>query len=270
MRVAKWLVLVALVLAFLPCPGARAAGDDPRAREIMQKVHDRDDGDTAVVDQEMILKDKRGKERVRRIRTFEKDFGKDSHRIMFFQEPPDVKDTAFLTYDYDDGKRDDDQWLYLPALKKVKRIASSEKDASFMGSDFTYGDMTKQELSKYLYQLLGEKEIEGQKAWIIQVDPASPEVVEEFGYTKSVVCIRQDNYLMVEGEFWLEKGDKVKTFHAPDIRVIDGVWTAMEMRMETRQGDRVIHSTVFKTLDVKYNQPMEDEMFTTRRMEKGL
>ncbi|MFH2100346.1 MAG: outer membrane lipoprotein-sorting protein, partial [Pseudomonadota bacterium] len=226
----------AAALALFPVHGARA--DDARAREIMQMVNDRYDGDTGIADQEMILIDKRGNERVRRIRTFEKEFGKDSRRIMFFQEPPDVKDTAFLTYDYDESGRDDDQWLYLPALKKVKRIASSEKDGSFMGSDFTYGDMTTRELSKYTFKILDEKVVRGQKTWVIEALPISGEVVDEFGYTKSVVFVRQDNYVVVRGVFWLNKGDKVKYLDVPDIREINGVWTSMEMHMKTQQGDR--------------------------------
>ena len=105
-------------------------------REIAQRVHDRDDGKTLSQDMTMILIDKNGKKRVRKIKTFSKDFGKDTYRIMFFLSPADVKDTAFLTYDYDDPNKDDDQWLYLPALKKVKRIPTSDKSSSFMGSDF--------------------------------------------------------------------------------------------------------------------------------------
>ncbi|HAK59466.1 MAG TPA: outer membrane lipoprotein-sorting protein, partial [Nitrospiraceae bacterium] len=108
-----------------------ARADDPKARAIMQKVDDRDDGDNGTSSLEMILIDKHGSKRIRKISGFMKDFGEDTYRLMFFLHPVDVKDTGFLTYDYDAADKDDDQWLYLPALRKTKRIASSDKSGSF-------------------------------------------------------------------------------------------------------------------------------------------
>ena len=110
--------------------------DDAKAREIMEKVDARDDGDNGTSEMEMTLIDKNNKKRVRKIRSFTKDFGEDTYRIMFFLHPADVKDTGFLTYDYDDYNKDDDQWLYLPALKKTKRIASDDKTSAFMDRIF--------------------------------------------------------------------------------------------------------------------------------------
>ena len=105
-----------LCLSFLVLYGLSAAGialaDELSARDIMQKVKDRDDGDNRVSDMEMILIDKRGKQRLRKMRTFSKDFGEDDYTLMFFLTPADVKDTGFLTYDYDDDDADDDQWSY--------------------------------------------------------------------------------------------------------------------------------------------------------------
>ena len=111
----------------------------------MERVDARDDGDNATQDMEMILIDKNGNQRVREIRSLPPRRGEDTYSIMFFLSPADVKDTGFLTYDYDDDEKDDDQWLYLPALKKTKRIASGDKSGSFMGSDFSYADMTNRE-----------------------------------------------------------------------------------------------------------------------------
>ena len=96
---------------------------DLSAREIMEKVDNRDDGDNRVSQMRMILLDKNGKQRIRHIKSFDKDLinekgEEDRRRIMFFLEPADVKDTGFLTYDYDAYEKDDDQWLYLPALKR--------------------------------------------------------------------------------------------------------------------------------------------------------
>ena len=115
MLVLTALVLTAALVVF-GIPAARA--DDAQARSIMEKVDARDDGDNQTSDMEMILIDKNDKQRARTIKTFGKDKGEDKLKLMFFLEPADVKDTAFLTYDYDDPEKDDDQWMYLPALRK--------------------------------------------------------------------------------------------------------------------------------------------------------
>ena len=131
---------VAVILAASGAP-ALAAKDDPLAREIMQKVNDRDDGDNQTSEMEMILIDRRGNKRVRRIKSFRKDRGKDSLTLMFFLSPADVKNTGFLTFDYDAPGKDDDQWHYLPARGKTKRIAPSDKSGGFMGNEFNYYEL---------------------------------------------------------------------------------------------------------------------------------
>ena len=112
--------LIFLLVAHVQAPWAMTA------REIMEKVDARDDGDNLVADTEMILIDKRKQTRTRKLKVFMKDKGDDTLRMQFFLSPADVKDTGFLTYDYYSGDKDDDQWLYLPELHKTKRIAISK------------------------------------------------------------------------------------------------------------------------------------------------
>ena len=135
------------------------------AQEIAQKVHDRDDGDNSTSKMKMTLIDKNGKKRVRDLKTYTKDKGEDKLKLMFFLTPADVRNTGFLTYDYEDSNKDDDQWLYLPELKKVKRIASSDKSSSFMGSDFTYSDMTSRNVDDYTYKIMKEPVVNTHKTW---------------------------------------------------------------------------------------------------------
>ncbi len=118
-------------------------------REIMEKVNARDEGDRSKGEMEMILIDKKGKKRIRKLKTFGRKNGKDNLSLMFFLSPADVKNTGFLTYDYNESGKDDDQWLYLPALRKTKRIVAGDKSGSFMGSDLNYSDMTTQDLDLY-------------------------------------------------------------------------------------------------------------------------
>ncbi|TET87320.1 MAG: outer membrane lipoprotein-sorting protein [Sulfurovum sp.] len=243
--------------------------DDAKARAIMEKVDARDDGTTLEQDMLMILIDKNGKKRTRDIKSYGKDFGVDEHRIMFFKSPADVKNTAFLTYDYDNAKRDDDQWLYLPALKKVKRIPSADKSSSFMGSDFSYFDMTDRDLEDYDFKLLKETEVRGKKAWMIESIPRNNKVIKESGYTKSIALVRQDNYVVVRAINFMKNGKK-KYLDVRRLHKEKGVWLPDEMTMTTKKGKSTVHKTILKFSNIKLNKAIDNSMFTTRRLEKGM
>ncbi len=266
-----WAVLGAtlalLALAMIAAPAAWA--DDPKAREIMQKVNDRDDGDNQTSDMEMILIDRRKNKRVRKIRSFNKDKGKDTLSIMFFLSPADGKNTGFLTYDYDESGKDDDQWLYLPALRKTKRIASSDKSGSFMGSDFNYSDMTDRDLEDYDFTLMKETKVNGKMTWQIQSVPRSKDVAEETGYKKSILWVRQDNYVVIRSISWVNKSRKLKYFQVKKLERIDGIWVATELQTVTKEGKKTTHSTIIRISNVKFNQPLKQSRFTVRQLEKG-
>lgn len=244
--------------------------DDPEARAIMEKVEARDDGDNQTSIMEMILIDKRGNQRVRRIATFTKNKAEDKFQLMFFKYPADVKDTAFLTWDYDDPDRDDDQWLYLPALRKTKRIASRDKSGSFMGSDLTYSDMTDRNLEDYDFFLKKEIEVRGVKAWLIESIPRSKKVIKDTGYTKSLIIVRQDNYFVIRGVNWVKKGGYLKYLDIRKLVLIEGIWVATELHVTKKKGKQLVHKTILKFKNVKFNQDLDFDMFTVRRMEKGL
>lgn len=263
------IVIAALTVLTVVIPDS-ARADDPKARAIMRKADDRDDGDGGVSDIEMILIDKHKKKRVRKIRSHMKDFGKDTYRIMFFLYPSDVKDTGFLTYDYDSSDRDDEQWLYLPALKKTKRIASSDKSGSFMGSDFNYSDMTSRDLDDYDYNLLKEHIVKGRKTWVIEAVPRTGEVMDETGYTKSVLFVRQDNYVVIRAVHWVDGGKRLKYMDVKKLELIDNIWVGTEIHMTTKQGKITLHRTILKYNNVRFNQDLNDNIFTVRRLEKGL
>jgi len=243
--------------------------DDAKARAIMEKVDARDDGKTLEQDMLMVLIDKNGKKRTRDIKSYGKDFGVDEHRIMFFKSPADVKNTSFLTYDYDKASKDDDQWLYLPALKKVKRIPSSDKSSSFMGSDFSYFDMTDRDLEDYDFKLLKETTVRGKKAWMIESKPLNKKVIKESGYTKSIALVRQDNYVVVRAINFMKNGKK-KYLDIPRLHKEKGIWIPDEMTMTTKKGKSTVHKTILKFSGIKLNKAINNSMFSTRRLEKGL
>jgi len=257
--------------AVMAAPGA--AADDPQARAIMERVDVRDDGDDQTADMQMILVDKRGKKRNRKIATFKKDRGDDTHRLMFFLQPPDVKDTAFLTYDYDDPERDDDQWLYLPALRKTKRIATSDKSGSFMGSDLNYSDMTSRDLSDYdfnFYENGRASEVRGKKVWVIWAVPRSKEVIDETGYKKSLLFVRPDIDMVVRTISWVKDGGYLKYMDMRKLERIDGIWVATDTLVAKKKGKTTVHKTILTLENVRFNRELDGGLFTIRRMEKGL
>jgi len=258
------------ILFYNPFP---AQADDPEARAIMEKVDARDDGDNRTADMQMILIDKKGRQRLRQIRTFSKDKGDDILSLMFFLHPADVKDTAFLTYDYDDAAQDDDQWLYLPALQKTKRIATSDKSGSFMGPDLNYADMTTLDLEDYDFSFYAkgrEKMVNSQKTWVIWALPRSAKVVKETGYEKALLFVRQDNHFVVRILSWVSGGRQLKYFDVKNLEKIDGIWVATELHVTRKKGKQMVHKTILTLDNVRFNQALDEALFSIRQMEKGL
>jgi len=262
----KLLIGLTLGLTFLT---TNIVADDAIARAIMEKVDAREDGKTLEQDMQMVLIDKNGKKRNRNLHTYSKDFGVDEHQIMFFKSPADVKNTSFLTYDYDKASKDDDQWLYLPALKKVKRIPSSDKSSSFMGSDFSYFDMTDRNLEDFDFKLLKETKVRGKAAWMIEATPRTKKVRKESGYSKTIAIVRKDNYMVVRSINFMRNGKK-KYLDMQKIHKQGGVWLPDVMTMTTKKGKSTVHKTVLKFSHIKLNKAINNSMFTTRRLEKGL
>lgn len=264
--------LVAIAIGFVAVP---SHAKDLSARDIMVKVDDRDDGDNRVAEMKMVLIDKNGDTRIREMKSFDKDLitdkgDEDRRRIMFFLAPADVKDTGFLTYDFDAYEKDDDQWLFLPALKKTKRIASTDKSGSFMGSDFNYSDMTRKNLDAYDFKILKEAEVRGTKTWVIEALPRTQDEIDSTGYKKSVAFVRQDNFIIVRAVHWTDSGDKLKYLDVTGLEQINGVWTVTAMSMTTKKNKIIEHKTNLTFSNVHYDQDLDDNLFTLRRLEKGL
>ena len=243
--------------------------DEKKARAIMEAVDQRYDGDDQTANMTMVLIDKDKNQRIRRLKLFTRDDGPDTWSAMFFLSPVDVKDTAFLSHDID-KTNDDDQWLYLPALHKVKRIASDDKTASFMGSDLSYADMTDPELDLYDFTILKEIEVRGSPCWVIQSIPRSPQVVKDFGYTKSILFVRKDCHVVVRSIHFVQKGNKLKYLDISKLEKIDGIWTPLELQVTTKKGKKTIHRTILQYKDCIYNQGLPENIFTTRQLEKGV
>jgi len=115
-----------------------------------------------------------------------------------------------------------------------------------------------------------ETEVKGVKVWQIEGIPRTEEESDETGYKKSIVFVRQDNYVVIRGVNWVNKGGKLKYFEVKKLELIDGIWVATEMTMTTKKSKKTLHKTVLRSHNVKFNQDLVEDLFTIRRLEKGL
>lgn len=242
------------------------------AREIMERVDTRYTGDSSVADAQLILIDRNNRERVRDLRLFTLEEEGVTKSVTFFLSPTDVAGTAYLSYDFE--AQDDEAWLYLPALKQVRRVAAGDRSESFMGSDFTYSDLNGTNIDWYDYELLSDSEtVDGAAAWLIASTP-KPEfrdrVYAETGYERSHLWIRQDNFVQVQAQIWTQRGGRIKYFSARELEEIDGIWTPKRIQMiTTRNGNRE-HASVFQTHRIRYNEHNDPGLFTTQAMQQGV
>lgn len=242
--------------------------------EIMQQVDERYDGDSAIADYTMVLIDRRERQRVRNLKIYSKDYGADIKTLSLFESPADIRGTAYLNFDWDDASRDDDSWLYLPALQRVKRIATSDTSDSFLGSDFTYADINGLELEWYDYRFVNESEMVDEfDCWVIEAVP-KPEfrerAEEATGYSKLQSWIRKDNFVQLRGQVWELRGNRVKFFTASEIQLIDDIWTVGRLQAITTRNGQQEHASVLQINSIQYNVDVTDDLFTTESMERGL
>ena len=206
-----------------------------------------------------------GAVRERKLISYSIDVGKekkDRKSIMFFQYPGDVKGTGFLTWDYDELNKDDDKWLYLPAIKKTRRISgSSAKQDYFMGSDFTYDDMGSRNVDEDTHTLLGEETVDGQKCWKLESLPKDKRDI----YSRKTALIRQDCLIPVRVEYYDKMGKLHRRLEMSDIAKVEGFWVARKMHMTNVQTE---HQTVLEIKNPTYNIPMEESKFNVTTLEK--
>ncbi len=225
------LILPALLLTLLPL-SAHALTAAEKGLAIATEAQQRDDGfGDSKASLKMILTNRHGDESVRylRIKTLEV-LGDGDKSMSIFDRPADVKGTALLTFSHKTGI--DDQWLYLPALKRVKRIASRNKSGSFMGSEFAYEDLSSQEVEKYTYKFLREEPCNGLECFVVERYP----VDKLSGYTRQIAWLDKAEYRWQKVEFYDRKNVLLKTLTYIKLKqYLNQYWRADEMYMENHQ-----------------------------------
>ncbi len=256
------ILLLLFILTFFPLP---AFAESPEEKGLAIAVEDdkRDNGfGDFTADMKMILKNRQGEESTRDIRnkTLEVE-GDGDKSLVIFDNPRDVKGTALLNFTHKTGN--DDQWLFLPALKRVKRISSANKSGSFMGSEFAYEDVTSQEVEKYTYKWIRDETMDGKECFVFERYP----VYKNSGYTRQIVWLDKAEYRIYKIEFYDRKNALLKTQTNADYQqYLDQYWQPNEMFMLNHQTGK---STLLKWSDYQFRNGLEDSDFNKNSLKRA-
>ncbi len=250
-----------LLIAFAVSGFANQSIAQQTGQQIMEKVYNNPSGDDTQGNLSMTLTNNRGEQRVRTLKQYIKDDGKVEKKIMYFLSPADVRNTSFMNWSYSDGQSDN-QWIYLPALKRTRRISSDSKSDYFMGSDFTYDDLGDRHPNQDDHKLLREEAIDGKECYVVESTPKESGYI----YSKIITWVMKDNYLGLKREFYDDRGRLLKVLSIKNFAKVNGFWTILETEMHNVQRD---HKTTMKFTDVEKNKGIPDSRFTERSMTLG-
>jgi outer membrane lipoprotein-sorting protein len=240
----------------------------PDGREIIQKSREVSKLDGMEAISTLRIYDAKGRERVRQTSMASKLFesGATEKRIIRFLSPAEVKGTGMLIYDYD--QKNDDMWIYMPALRKTRRIISNEKSKSFMGSEFSNADMSAPNLEDFDYTVTGSERFEGTDCWIVEVVPVNEYIMDEVGYDRQLAWIGKQDFVFRKAEYYDEDGELFKQMISSDVKQMDPSgkkYIATRMEMSNFQNGRKSVMTIDK---VQYNPDVNEEYFTLGYLER--
>ena len=253
--------LLIVLTALLLLASSSLAAEPLSPAQIAQLTYDRYVGDDMQMHGTMELISKSGHVRSREFISLRKDDNVERKQLIRFTAPADINGTAFLTIE-SNGSSNTEQHLYLPALKRTRRIVASQKGRSFVNSDFTYEDMQRHPVEEWAYALDGTETIAGHACYILI---STPKPGTDSKYGKVVSWIEKENFIPLKTYFFDNKGQHNKSYFVNSFKVIDNIATETEVLMEDLLSG---HKTRLKTLEIKYNSGLQDSLFTTRALER--
>jgi len=240
----------------------------PSGLDIAKNINQVEEGVQQTRKLHMKMVDRRGKVRERFTLGFRKYYGDEKRTVLFYLKPKNIKDTAFLTYDY--SQKEDDQWLYLPALRKARRISASDRGDYFLGTDYTYEDIKKEgkvETRDYNFKTLSEETVDGKQVYLVEGTPKDKKVAKELGYGKAHWWVDPSNWVVLKAKYWDTKLNELKTLNMGDVRKVDGIWTRHTMKVVNHKSG---HKTEFTFSEVDYEKEVKDKIFTRQAITRGV
>jgi outer membrane lipoprotein-sorting protein len=253
---------VALCCSMLVSVSAWAQSAEEKGLEIAVDTDKRDSGWGSMRAQmEMILENRTGKTSTRKIESRQLEVEGDGDKsLSLFKEPRDVAGTAMLTFTH--GLNPDDQWLYLPALKRVKRISSKNQSGPFMGSEFAFEDLGSQEVDKYSYKYLRDDACgEGLECFVSERYPQ----YENSGYSRQITWIDKAEYRALKIEFYDRKNSLLKTLEFSGYNEYEGYWRADQYRMENHQTGK---KTILNWRDIDFGVDLNERDFNQNALKR--
>jgi hypothetical protein len=233
------------------------------AEEINDKVIDAISIESMEMTATLKIYDNKGNVRERELSTASKKFGQTNKMLMRFTAPADVQGTTMLVHDHDD--KEADMWIYLPALRRVRRIAGSDKANNFMGSEFTNADLSRPNKEDFNYKVLESVDIEGKKYWKIEAKAINEDVEDEYGFSKQISYIEQAKYLALKIEYYDLRGDLHRVQTIKDYRKqSNGKYFAFYMEMENKQNGR---KSVMTIDQFQLGSKLEESVFAPALLE---
>ncbi|MGB5686062.1 MAG: outer membrane lipoprotein-sorting protein [Candidatus Electrothrix sp.] len=264
----SWLGVGVLLLGifFSPLCGQISLAEAPEEKglAIVMEAERRDQGFGDVVsDMVMILQNRNGQESRREMANNVLEVQGDGDKSMsLFRTPRDIRGTALLTFSHKSG--DDEQWLYLPALKRVKRINSRNKSGSFVGSEFSYEDISSQEVEEYTYKYLRDEDLNGHACTVSEYYPVD---AENSGYSRQVVWRDKDEYRIQKVEFYDRKKSLLKTLTIKGYKQYEGkYWRAGEMQMVNHQSGK---STILLYRSYRFRTGLTENDFNKNSLKRA-
>lgn len=251
---------IAAILVLATAVSAPAVLAQESADEIMKKSHlayyyAADDG---IAEVKMTIIDKRDRERVKEftmLRLDEEQGGPQKY-YTYFKQPSDVRRLTFMVHKNNTGN--DQRWIYVPAVDLIKPISADDKNSSFVGSHFSYEDVSGRHWTEDNHKLVGDSTIDGNPVWVIESTPRD-EGYE--GFDRKLSYIDKDNYLPLLERYYNEKGELDRLFRAGKVEEIDGILTMTERTMKDVSGGG---RTIIEFTGIKYDQGIESDIFTER------
>ncbi len=250
-----------LMMAFSMTTFAQSAEDKGLAIAVEADLRDQGWIDSKV-EMQMILRNAKGNESKRQMRLSSLEVPEDGDKsLTIFDTPRDIKGTGLLTFSHKQG--DDDQWLNLPALKRVKRIASRNKSGPFVGSEFAFEDLSSQEVEKYTYQWLRDESYDGQMVYVIERRPIDP----NSGYTRQEAWIDKAHYRLLKVDYYDRKQSLLKTLKLTEYqRYLENTWRPSKMSMFNHQTGK---STDLLWQQYRFNTGLSDRDFTRNSLQRA-
>ncbi|NVJ99435.1 MAG: outer membrane lipoprotein-sorting protein [Alphaproteobacteria bacterium] len=258
-----------VLAGLLASPSPASASDTLTGDMIADHMQARAEGQAVERTLHMTLADKKGRIRERTATVLRRQNGDQKETVIRFTEPRSVKGMAFLTHDRVDPALEDEQWLYLAAVRKVRRIPASDRGDYFLGTDFTYNDVKEElkfEPQDYIFKFESSYMEAGKQFHRISGTPSSDTTAKELGYGAFKAVVAAESWMPVDIEFFDIGGKPLKHITVQDVRLVDGIWSPRKIGVTNLQTG---HSTQFTYSDIDYSVTLTDADFSASGLKSG-